>query len=81
MTAPTDGHEHAMYDVGIVIVFILLFVGLVTLAEVNNARLDIIYDRVGEMQRQLECPPSELIVTDNDGVEYCLDPSTTEGGE
>jgi hypothetical protein len=43
-------------------------------------QFDIIYDRVGDMQQQLECPPTEAYVTDLDGNEYCVDVADQQKG-
>lgn len=74
MTEPTDGHSHDSawgtttgVFIGMAILIAGAFIG-------QQHQFDVIYDRVGEMQRQLECPPGELLVTDHDDVEYCLAP-------
>ena len=36
-------------------------------------QFDVIYDRVGDIRRELECERSEVLVTDHEGDEYCLD--------
>jgi hypothetical protein len=65
-------HNHAgpWYLIGVVLG--ALVIGVYTLAFVLNHRIDVIYDRVGEIQRQLECPPTELLVSDHEGNEYCF---------
>lgn len=66
-------HDHIGPWWGIGIALVFLCVGLYTGMVVNNHRLNVIYDRVGVIQRQLECPPTELLVRDHEGNEYCFE--------
>ncbi len=67
-----DKHDHLgpWWGIGIALIAMLV-VGYILFLTVQH-QFEVIYDRVGEMQRQLECPPGELLVTDQDGVEYCI---------
>ena len=74
MTEPTDEHDHDGAWCAIFLGIVLLFLFAFGTFLVQAHQFDVIYDRVGEMQRQLECPLGELLVIDHDGIEYCLDP-------
>ncbi|KKM25871.1 hypothetical protein LCGC14_1590540 [marine sediment metagenome] len=72
MTEPTDSHDYEGAWYAIFLVFAVLFTFTIGTFMLQDYQIDVIYDRVGEMQRQLDCPPGELLVADHDGVEYCL---------
>ncbi len=75
MAEPTDGHDHDNAWTGIFVAIVLVCGLAIGTLIGQQHQFQVIYDRVGEMQRQLECPPGELLVADHDGVEYCLDPA------
>lgn len=71
-------HDHVGPWWGIGVPLALVIVVWYLTFMIGQHQFDVIYDRVGEMRRQLDCPPGELYVTDHDGVEYCLNPSEEE---
>jgi hypothetical protein len=68
-----SNHDHvgAWWLIGIVLVGIFLFAYITFFVQMHQ--FDVIYDRVGDIQRQLECPPGETFVVDHEGEEYCVD--------
>lgn len=66
-------HDHVGPWWLIGVALLLLFVGWYTVLFVNQQQFSVIYDRVGAIQRQLECPPTELLVADHEGTEYCFE--------
>lgn len=68
-----EGHEHNGLVAAIAITALLISLAWYGLGLATQHRFDVIYDRVGDIQRQLECPPTETLVTDNEGEEYCVD--------
>ena len=79
MTEPIDGHSHDGTEIVLLLIIVLGCLGLFGVFMGSQYQFDVIYDRVGEMQRQLECPPEEVFVTDQDGIEYCLGPEDASG--
>lgn len=75
MSEPTNEHSHTGIETAIILVLGLICLGIFGSFLGQQYQFDVIYDRVGEIQRQLECSPGELLVTDHDGVEYCLNPA------
>ncbi len=68
-------HDHNGLAAAIVIAALLVFLAWYGLLFATQHRFDVIYDRVGDIQRQLECSPSETLVADHEGNEYCVDTS------
>lgn len=70
---PRDGHSHNAAWGTLSLIVLALCSGLFGMFVGNQHQFDVIYERVGEIQRELDCPPGETFVTDQDGIEYCLE--------
>lgn len=68
-----ERHDHGGPWVMIGVAIALLFAGWYLALMLSQHQFDVIYDRVGGIQRQLECLPTEKLVTDHEGNEYCLE--------
>lgn len=66
-------HDHTGPWAAIFVAVILLSLTIYGFTMVSQHQLDVIYDRVGAIQRQLECSSADTFVTDQEGNEYCLD--------
>lgn len=77
MTSPgpdtKEKHDHAgpWWAIGVALVALIL----ATYAQlaVTQHQFNVIYDRVGEIRREMECERGEILVTDHEGDEYCLE--------
>ncbi len=58
---------------------VLVVLGLAAYGQVllHQHQFEVIYDRVGEIRRELECERGQILVADHEGDEYCLDPEET----
>jgi hypothetical protein len=66
-------HDHNGPWGAIFAALMLLVLGFYLVLALGQHQFKVIYDRVGEIQRQLECWPAEVLVTDQEGNEYCFD--------
>lgn len=66
-------HDHVGPWWGIAIALAVIIVLSYVFLMMEQHQFDVIYDRVGEMQRQMDCWPDKLLVADHDGNEYCFE--------
>lgn len=66
-------HNHVGPWWGIGVVLVALILCAYGRLMLTTHQFDVIYDRVGTIQRELECADAgEVLVADHEGDEYCL---------
>ena len=69
-----ENHDHGGPWLLITAVAVLLGAWTSAMMMLHAHQFAVIYDRVAEIQREMECEPPEVFLTDQDGNEFCVEP-------